>query len=137
MKQITVISRRNPDASVVVAEVLGQAGVNIDTIDVETVDETTLVVLTVDRYDDALCALQRAELEALTEDVILVVVEDRPGSAAAIGKRLLDAGIHLRSLRILRRQNDRAIVGVAVDRTDRAMELLKDVLVSEAAYRQR
>lgn len=137
MKQITVISRRDPDASVKVAEVLGQAGVNIDTIDVETVDETTLVVLTVDRYDDALCALQRAELEALTEDVILVVVEDRPGSAAAIGKRLLDAGIHLRSLRILRRQNDRAIVGVAVDRTDRAMELLKDVLVSEAAYRQR
>jgi hypothetical protein len=135
MKQLTVMSRREPEASVKVATVLGEAGINIDTIDVETVDETTLVVLTVDRYDDALCALQQAGLEALTEDVLVIVVQDRPGSAAAIGKRLLDAGIHLRSLRILRRENDRAIVGVAVDRTGQAMELLKDVLISEAAYR--
>lgn len=131
MKQITVISRRDPDASIKVAEVLGEAGVNIETIDVETVDETHLVVLTVDRYDDALCALQRAGLEALTEDVLLVVVQDRPGSAAEIGKRLRDAGVHLRSLRILRRQNDRAIVAVSVDRTERAMELLRDVLITE------
>jgi hypothetical protein len=131
MKQITVISRRDPDASVKVAEVLGEAGINIETIDVETVDDTHLVVLTVDRYDDALCALQRAGLEALTEDVLLVVVQDRPGSAAEIGKRLRDAGVHLRSLRILRRQNDRAIVAVSVDRTERAMELLRDVLITE------
>lgn len=137
MKQITVMSRRDPDASLKVTELLGQAGVNIESIDVETLDETTLVVLTVDRYDDALCALQRAGLEALTEDVLLVRVDDQPGSAAAIGKRLRDEDIHLRSLRILRREGGKAIVAVSVDRTGRAVELLKDVLISEAAYQDR
>jgi hypothetical protein len=133
MKQITVISRLDPDASLKVTEVLGEAKVNIESIDVETLDETTLVVLTVDRYDDALCALQRAGLEALTEDVLLILVQDHPGSAAAIGKRLRDAGIHLRSLRILRRESERAIVAVSVDRTERAIELLRDVLIAEGA----
>jgi hypothetical protein len=137
MKQITVMSRNDPDASVKVAEVMGEAGVNIETIDVETVEETTVVVLTVDRYDDALCALQRAGLEALTEDVLLIRVQDQPGSAAVIGKRLRDAGVHLRSLRILRVQNQTAIVAVSVDRTEKAVELLKDVLISEAAYQAR
>ena len=61
----------------------------------------------------------------------------RPGSVAEIGKRFRDEDIHLRSLRILRRRNGRAIVAVSVDRTRRAMELLGDVLISEASYRKR
>jgi len=137
MKQIAVIARRDPNAALRVAEVLGDAGINIETIDVEKIDETSLVVLTVERYDDALNALQQAGLEAVTEDVLLVRVPDRPGTVAEIGKRFLDRDIHLRSLRILRRRNGRAIVAVSVDRTDEAVELLGDILISEAAYRER
>ncbi|MEM0969036.1 MAG: hypothetical protein AAF191_17270 [Verrucomicrobiota bacterium] len=133
MKQITVVARQRPQAAIEVAHLLGKAEINLESVDVETIDDTTLVVIGVDHYDEALHLLQEEGWEAVTEDVLLIRLRDEPGAVARVGKRFLDADIQLRSLRILQRKEGWAIVAVSVDRTNRAMALLHDVLISEKA----
>lgn len=135
MKQISVIAKDREDITAAIAELMAEKSINIETLDIERVEGTSVVTLTVDAYDDALSALQDAGFEAVTEDALLIRVPDAPGTLAKIARRFLDEDIHVRSLRILRRRNGWGIVAVSVDRTDRAYELLGEYIISEDRLR--
>jgi len=135
VKQISVIAKGQEDITTRIAELMGEQDINIETLDIETVEGTSVVTLTVDNYDEALSALQNAGLDAVSEDAVLIRVPDEPGTLAKISRRLMDADIHLRSLRILRRRNGGAIVAVSVDRTEHAYEVLHDYIISEERLR--
>ncbi len=131
MKQLTVIGHRRPRLLADVSAALAGAGINIETIDAEAISDLGILILTVDRYDDALKTLHRLEdIEAISEDVILIRIEDRPGALAEIARRFADAGIDLRSLRILDREGDRSIVAVCTERSERALDVVADILIS-------
>ena len=131
MKQITVVDKERSDLTIEIAELLGTHGINIESMALETVDETSVVSLTVDQYDEALLALRDAGLQAVSEDALLIRVPDEPGSLAKVALRFRDEDVHVRSLRIIRRREGKAIVAVSVDRTNKACELLADVLIAE------
>ncbi len=135
MKQISVIAKTQEDIIAQVAELMGEQGINIETLDTEMVQGTSVVTLTVDKYDEALSVLQNAGLDAVSEDALLIRVPDEPGTLAKISRRLLDKDIHVRSLRILRRRNGGAIVAVSVDRTEQAYEVLGEFIISEDRLR--
>lgn len=130
MKQITIIAPRQDGLVARISSVLAQAGINIESLDASDVKDTDIVILTVDKYNEALSALRDADLPAITEDVFVVNIKDEPGALAKVTKRLFDGGIHLHSIRLLSRQFGLALVAVATDRNEEAMDLLKDVLVS-------
>ena len=127
MKQISIVAKRNQFITAQITELLAERGINIESIDVEAVDDSSVVTLSTDNYDEALDALREGGLEAVSEDAIVIRVEDEPGSLARIAARFRDADVHLRSLRILRRRKGFALVAVSVDRTNKAMELLRDL----------
>jgi hypothetical protein len=131
MKQITVVSHGDLDITADLTSALGSAGINIETLALEHHAEASVVTLTVDRYDEALAALQQAGFDAVSEDALLIRVTDAPGSLARIALRFREAGIQVRSLRIIRHGSGHAIVAVSVDRTAQARELLRDVLLGE------
>ena len=131
MKQISVVSHENQDITPDLADALGAAGINIETLDIEHVDESFIVTLTVDRYDEALQVLQRTGFDAVSEDALLIRLVDEPGGLARIARRFRDADIHVRSLRLVRRAKGHAIVAVSVDRTQKACELVRDVLITD------
>lgn len=130
MKQITIIAPRQDGLVSRISSVLAQAGINIESLDASDVKDTDIVILTVDKYNEALSALRDADLPTITEDVFVVNIKDEPGALAKVTKRLFDGGIHLHSIRLLSRQFGLALVAVATDRNEEAMDLLKDVLVS-------
>src|SRR4030095_10346195 len=66
MKQLTVIATNRPGLLADIAKTLGDRGVNIEALDVEGIDEHGLIVLAVDRYDEALRALRDAGYTAGT-----------------------------------------------------------------------
>ncbi len=131
MKQIAVVSHENLDITPELTGALGEAGINIETLDIEHVDDSFVVTFTVDRYDEALQVLQQAGFDAVTEDALLIRVVDEPGSLARIALRFREADVQIRSLRLVRHGNGHAIVAVSVDRTQLAQELLRDVLIRE------
>lgn len=128
MKQITILARHHPYLTTEIAEILGNRAINIESLDFEQVADHSVVRLTVDRYDIALEALREAGIDAMTEDALLLSVADQPGSLATIARRLREAGIVVKSVRIIKRIGGSALVSVAVDRTEDARTLLADLV---------
>ena len=130
MKEIVIVSEDRPGMVAEIGEALAAGGVNIESIDAETIGGSKVAVLTVDRYDDALRALARTPFQAVSEDALVIQLDDRPGELARITRRLKDASIDVRSIRILRREGGTGIIAVATDDNKQARRLLDDVLIS-------
>ena len=110
MKQITIVTESSPGLLARVSEILAARGINIETLDAETVQDHGVMILTVDRYDEALVALRDAGVPAVSEDAIIIRITDEPGALARISRRFHDAGIRLRSVRIIRRSAGSGLV---------------------------
>ena len=130
MKQITVVGESDPGLLARVSETLAAREINIETLDAETVQEHGVVILTVDRYDEALKALRDAGIPAVSEDAIVIRIADEPGALARISQRFHNAQIRLRSVRIIRRGEGYGLVALSTERTERALDLVRDVLIS-------
>jgi hypothetical protein len=129
MKQITVLTRQDPDEIARVASILGDAGINIEDIDADRIEETGTIVLMVDQLDAALRVLSAANLRAVTQDALVIRLEDKPGALATIAKRLRDAGIDVRSMHILRRDANQSLVSLVVSDQAAAKAVLEDVMM--------
>ncbi len=125
MKQITIVARNRAGLLAEITEKLAQAQVNIETLDVESLDTQGIMVLTVDHYDAALEALREmSDIQAYTEDVLVVRLRDEPGALARLSRRLSDAGIAIKSLRIIKHLDGHSLVAVCTDRQSEAAQLL-------------
>jgi hypothetical protein len=131
MKQLTVLVPNKPGQFAAIAEVLAKRGVNIESFDLEGHGKEGLIVLMVDRYDDALHALRDAGFRAVTQDTLLIRVEDKPGALATVAVRLKDAGLDLRSMHIVRRSDHFTIVSLVSNDNARAATVLRESLVVE------
>src|SRR5882757_5022465 len=131
MKQLTVLVPNRTGVAADVMSVLAERGVNIEEFEIEGVEERGVIVLTVDKYDEALRALRDNGYKAITEDTLLVRLEDRPGALASIAVRLRDAGLDLRSMHIVRREAGTTLASLVTSDYAKAAEILRDVLVVE------
>jgi len=131
MKQLTVLVPNEHGIAARLTTALAERGINIEEIDVESVADHGIVVLSVDRYDEALRALSDHGFRAITQDTLLVRLEDRPGALATVAMRLRDAGLDLRSMHILRRDATTTTASLVCSDNARAAEVLRDVLVVE------
>jgi hypothetical protein len=129
MKQLTVLVPNQPGQFARITEVLAANGVNVEDFDVESHGEDGLICLTVDKYDDALRALRDAGLKAVTQDTLLIRLEDKPGALAVIAARLKDAGLDLRSMHIVRRVGNVSIASLVANDNVKAAGVLSDVLI--------
>ena len=102
MKEIFIVSDNRPNMVAEITEALAEAGVNIEFLSAEIIGGSRVAILTVDHYDEALRALAKTPYQAISEDAILIQLDDKPGELARITRRFADAGIELRSIRIIR-----------------------------------
>ena len=130
MKQITVVAEDRAGVAAEITAALAAGGINIETFDAEATASVMVGILTVDKYDEALRALVTAGFPAFSEDALVVQLDDKPGELARIMRRFKDANINLRSIRFIRRTGNKAFVAIGTERTDEAIALVKDVLVS-------
>ena len=93
-------------------------------------DEHGVIIIAVDKYDAALKALRDAGYAAVSEDAILIKLKDEPGALAKVASRFKEAQVNLRSVRIMRREQGYSLVAVVTRRTEEALALVEDVLVS-------
>lgn len=131
MKQLTVLVPNEIGIAARLTTCLAERGINIEEIDVESVADHGIVVLSVDRYDEALRVLSDEGFRVITQDTLLVRLEDKPGALAAVALRLKDAGLDLRSMHILRRDASSTTASLVCSDNALAAEVLRDVLVVE------
>ena len=132
MKQITIVTPAQTGLMADISDHLGHAGINIETLEAFVVRDWDIIQLTVSDYDQALLVLRDAGYDAITEDAVVINVKDRPGALAQVTHRLNEAGVGMRSMRILHRQAGEAMVAISMDRSEEAMRLIDDLLVNRS-----
>ena len=129
MKQIIIVTEDRAGLLADVTELLAKANINIESFDSEKIGETAVINLEVDDHDKALRALAQTEFKAIAQDTLLIKLEDKPGELARMAHRFEQAGINLRSARLIRRQKGIGIVAISCRETEKAKELVKDLLL--------
>lgn len=132
MKQITIVTPVKAGLVADISSRLGDAGINIESLDAFDVRTWDIVQLTVSDYDRALQVLRDGGYDAITEDAVVINVKDEPGALAQVTRRLFDGGVDMRSMRLLHRQAGEALVAISMDRTDLGMDLISDLLVNRS-----
>ena len=109
----------------------GEHGINIESLDAEALEGMGVFTLTVNHYNRALHALNDAGWDAVTEDAFVLRVRDQPGALARVAKRFKDAGVHVRSIRIIQNEGGWGMVAVSAEPVEKARKLVKDNLFVE------
>ena len=122
--RIIVIVPDEPGSLARVTEVLGEAEINIESIDGRLIGELGTVTLSTDDDDAALHALLEADLKAVTSDAIIFRLPDRPGALAGVAQLFGDRQVSVRTIHIVHRQAGHAIVAVTTDDDATARSLL-------------
>ena len=131
MKQITIVTKNRVGLTADIAAALGDNNINIESLDAEEVEGMGVVTLTVDHYNRALHALRDSGWHAVTEDAFVMRVKDEPGALARVAKRFKDAGIHVRSIRIIQHEGQWGMVAVSADSVEEARALVRNKLQAE------
>lgn len=131
MKQITILSRdlKNPVSTI--TQMLAAADIGIESIAGESYGGQSVITLTLRDYEEALKLLSEdSNLQIMAEDALIVRIEDETGALAKLSRRFADAGIEINSIRFVERHEGYALVAVSTERTEEALALVKDILVS-------
>lgn len=128
MQRIRVVSRNRPGVLAEVTELLASKGISISYIAARAYGNDGVIVVDVGDTDadTALGALTAAGYQAVTEDVLLARIKDRPGALADLSRRLLDAQLDVRGLNMVQRDEDWAVVAIATSDNARARSVLAD-----------
>lgn len=146
------------DALPDILRVIAMAGINVELCNVLAMDDAMIIRLTVSDPTEAQEILNRMhysgriygqsassgreatvsewqhlhnlEFEPISSEAILVQIIDRPGALAALTRQLLDAKIHLRSVRIIQRTDGKGVVAIATDQPQETRNLLQDRVIN-------
>lgn len=131
MKQITVLAENKANLIADITQVLADAGINLESITGQNFGEQSITTIVTQEYGKALDILQRQPgMQVISEDALIVRIEDEQGALARLSRRFSDASINIRSIRFVERHKGYALVAISTERTDEALELVEDILVS-------
>lgn len=124
MQRITVVVHNQSGLLAEITELLASKGISIDSLVADTYGADGVLHLEVERVDEALAALTSAGYQAVTEDVVLARIEDRPGALAHLSRRLMEAQLDIRGLNMVQRNEGWAVVAIATNDNARARSVL-------------
>jgi hypothetical protein len=127
IKQISINLENVPGTLMDISELLGVEGINIRAISVAEADKASAVRFVTDNPAKTINVLRSNNYSVTETDVIAVEVPDHPGALLAVLKPLKAANINVLYLYpfLGRGETDQAIVIMAVDKTQEAINVLK------------
>lgn len=130
MKLLTILSdnTRNPISEV--TELLAKHKVDIRDIDFNQMGADSYLSLAVSDYDKGFELLMGAGYQVISNDIVLIRTEDRPGALAEISKKLSENGVAIRSLTLVNAHANAPLVAVATSDNKRVRELYADQAVN-------
>ncbi len=126
IKQISVFLENKSGRLVRVAQVLGEAKINIRGLSIADTSDFGILRLIVDKPDQAIDELKNKGIMATVTEVIAMEVPDTPGGLAKVLNYLQEAGINIEYLySFIEKPTTNAIIMMRVERIEDALEVLK------------
>ena len=121
LEELIVTVDDRPGVLAEIGELLGEAGVNIETLSASTYDGTGVIHLVVDDGDDAGAALAAHNFKVESSHPLLTAtLDDRPGELGRYCRRLADAGVTISAVYVARRDRGETELIFAVDDLEEA-----------------
>ena len=124
MPRIIVMAQNEVGVIADISRVLADSSINIETIGVESLGDKGSISLTTDDYDGALLALTSAGFKTVSDESLLVRLQDEPGALAKVAERLKQAGINIQSLQIVDRREGHTTVAIVTNDRAKAEDLM-------------
>jgi len=126
IKQISVFLENKSGRLIRVAQVLGEAGINIRGLSIADTSDFGILRMIVDQPDKALAELKDKGVMATATEVIAMEVPDTPGGLAEVLSYLEEESINIEYLySFIEKPTSNAIIMMRVERINDALEVLK------------
>src|SRR5215510_13260299 len=130
--QLVISGLSRPGVLAQVAQILGEAKVNIKAFSAPEVPGTGKLRLLVADLEGARAALKTAKIKFLEETAFLLSLENKPGALNEVADLLTQARINIRcGYCTPSREGKRAIVVLTVSNTEKALSVLRDQSLDE------
>lgn len=124
-REITVLLEDRPGTLADLGEALGKAGVNLQTIAGFGIEGRGIIKILVEDAQAALKALEGAGIKVEGDREVLVVpLEDRPGSLGRFARKLANAGVNIDASYVLGDEGGRKKVVLGVSDLGKAKGLV-------------
>ena len=130
MNRITIICKAAFNPVTEVTELLGRHDINIQDIDFNQFGEDAFLRIAVSDYDTSLSLLINGGFKAVSDDIVLVRGEDRPGQLAEIARTITDQGVQIRSLTLMEIHSGCAVVAISTSDNETVRKILADQIVN-------
>ena len=126
VKQISIFIENRSGRLREVANILGENSINIRALSLADTSDFGILRLIVNKSDDALKVLRKANFTLSETDVIAVEVGDKPGGLAEVLDVLGSANINVEYMyAFVEKSSDNAVMILRIEDIDRAIEVLK------------
>jgi len=126
VEQLSVFVENKPGKLVEALEALGDAKVDLRALSLADTSDFGILRIIVDKPEKALEVLSDAGFLVKSNEVLAIVIGDRPGGLASVVRLLSEAGVDIEyTYAFVAHSSDSAYVIVRVDNNDAAVKILK------------
>ncbi|MBN2478498.1 ACT domain-containing protein [Candidatus Micrarchaeota archaeon] len=131
MRTLVVVAEDKIGLLADISYVLGKSKINIEGVSVNVIGGKAVVGVVVKDDIKAKDVLTRSGYTVMETGVIVIKLEDKPGSLSEITKKLAEEGVAIQNVHIISKNGKYAVLALIVDKEKKARVLLKDYLVEE------
>ena len=126
---MVILTEDRPGVLARISYILGKAHINIEGLNAFTVGGRGIIYLSVSDREKAKKLLEKNGYQIEEEEVLILALEDKPGTLSMITEKLAKEKVNIISISIIGKEKGKAYVSLKVDRPRKAKYLLKDYLV--------
>ncbi|MFM2343492.1 MAG: hypothetical protein RLZZ210_100 [Pseudomonadota bacterium] len=130
-KMITIMCKDHKGLMAEISELLSNNNININNIEAQSYNDNAILHLEINNQeiDKSLSLLTKAGYHAMSDEVILVCLEDKPGSLAKVARKLSDNNVEIKGITSMWRNHGIVMVVLNTNNNVEAKKILADVLV--------
>lgn len=126
MTQLSIITKNRVGLLSEITELLGNEGINIESVDVEGTRENVIVRVLTNNERKAHDLLTDNGYRVLESEVMVVRIKDRPGELAKFARQMAAGNIKIETIYMLGKEGGEGILAVKVDKPAEAKKLLEN-----------
>lgn len=132
MKMLTVIGKDYPGFLAEITTALETAGIDIQDFAGQSIAGTVVFSISAEPYADAFHILSEAGFQVVSNEHLLVRLENQPGALAKLSRDLLQANVDIQGMHIVSKDKTLCIVALETRNVEPARQVLGDRLVQDS-----